>query len=106
MFPKLALVRVLDLRKPGPVSGACRIVGAKRGERTNLVKVILVELANEGCKVGMLEHPWEDGLCELIHVLSREIRDSNFISVTGVETTADLDYKAVPIGAPRYYSLE
>lgn len=48
-------------------------------KRANLVKVVLVELANERCKVGMFEHPREDGLCELVHVLSREIRGSNLI---------------------------
>jgi len=62
MFPKLAVVGVL-----------------------NLVKVILVELANKGSKIGMFKHPREDGLCELVHVL---------------------DYKAVTIRAPRNNPLE
>jgi len=62
MFPKLAVVGVLDL-----------------------VKVILVELANEGSKIGVFKHPREDGLCELVHIL---------------------DYKAITIRAPRNDPLE
>ena len=33
------------------------------------MEVVLVELADEGGEVGVLEHAREDGLCELVHVL-------------------------------------
>jgi hypothetical protein len=53
VFPKLAIVRILDLRKIGPISGACR-KGEKAGgnevkeeKKTDLVEVVLVELADE-----------------------------------------------------------
>ena len=77
----------------------------KGKKKTNLVKVILVELAYEGSKIGVFKHPREDGLCELIHILSREIRGSNHISARG-ETIANLDYKAVTIRPPRNDPLE
>ncbi len=48
MFAILVLVRVLDL-----------------------VEVVLVELADEACKVGVLKHAGEDGFCKLVHVLLR-----------------------------------
>jgi hypothetical protein len=107
MFPKLAVVGVLNLRKSGPIRWRPAGEGEReeKGKKTNLVKVILVELANEGSKIGVFEHPREDGLCELVHVLSREIRGSNHISARG-ETIADLDYKAVTIRAPRNDPLE
>ena len=79
MFPKLAVVGVLNLRKSGPIRWR---LPAEEGEKrkikkkTYLVKVVLVELADEGSKIGVFEHPREDGLCELVHVLSREIRGS------------------------------
>ena len=76
-----------------------------REKKTNLVKVILVELANEGSEIGMFKHPREDGLCKLVHILSREIRGSNHISARG-ETIANLDYKAVTIRPPRNDPLE
>ena len=44
------------------------------------MEVVLVELADEGGEVGVLEHAGEDGLCELVHVL---------------------DDEAVTVGAPR-----
>ena len=50
MFAELAVVGVLDLRKAGPISGACR-EGRKEGKKTDLVEVVLVELANKGRKV-------------------------------------------------------
>jgi len=62
VFPKLAFVGVFDL-----------------------VKVVLVELANKGRKVGVFEHPRQNGLCEFVHVLH---------------------YEAVTIGSPRDNSLE
>jgi hypothetical protein len=101
MFPKLAVVGVLNLRKTGPIRWRPSEEGETRGKekKTNLVKVILVELANEGRKIGVFKHPREDGLCELVHILSREIRGSNHISARG-ETIADLDYKAVAIRPP------
>ena len=108
MFTKLAVVGVLNLSgSPVRSDGACQPRQARRGKvnKTYLVEVILVELANKGSKVGVFEHPREDGLCELVHVLSREIRGSNHISARG-ETIADLDYKAVTIRAPRNYPLE
>ena len=49
------------------------------------MKVILVELADKGSKVGVFEHPREDGLCEFIHILSREI-SSNHLSARGAKT--------------------
>ena len=76
------------------------------GKNTDLVKVILVELADEGSKIGVFEHPRENGLCELVHILSREIRGSNHISARAGETIADLDYKAITIRAPRDHPLE
>ena len=33
------------------------------------MKVVLVELPDKAGKVGVLEHPREDGLCKLVHVL-------------------------------------
>ena len=48
---------------------------------THLVEVVLVQLANEACKVRMLEHPREDSLCELVHIL---------------------DDEAIALGTPRY----
>ena len=36
------------------------------------MEVILVQLSDEGGKVGMLEHAGQDGLCELVHVLDDE----------------------------------
>ena len=57
MFAKLIVVGVLDL-----------------------VEIVLVELPDEGSKVGVLEHPRQDRFRELVHVL---------------------DHKAVPSGAPR-----
>jgi hypothetical protein len=56
-----------------------------KGKKTDLVEIILVELANEGSKVGVLEHPRENGLCELVHIL---------------------DYKAVAVRAPGNHPLE
>ncbi len=35
------------------------------------MKVVLVELPHETGEVGVLEHARENGLCELVHVLSR-----------------------------------
>lgn len=49
VFPKLVIIRVLDL-----------------------MKVVLVELPHEAGKVGVLEHSWEDALRELVHVLYDE----------------------------------
>ena len=48
--------------------------GRKRAKkaRTYLVKVVLVELADKGGKVGVLEHAGEDGLGKLVHVLDDE----------------------------------
>ena len=34
----------------------------------DFVKVVFVELTDETGKIGVLEHPREDGLCELVHV--------------------------------------
>lgn len=45
------------------------------------MKVVLVELANKGGEIGVLEHAREDGFCELVHVL---------------------DDEAVALGAPRH----
>lgn len=50
---------------------------------TDLVEIVLVELADKGRKVRMFEHPRENGLCELVHVLSQEIRGSNLTSARG-----------------------
>ena len=36
------------------------------------MEVILVQLSDEGGKVGMLEHAGQDGLRELVHVLDDE----------------------------------
>ena len=36
------------------------------------MEVILVQLSDEGGKVGMLEHARQDGLRELVHVLDDE----------------------------------
>ena len=36
------------------------------------MKVVLVELADKGGEIGVLEHAGEDGLCELVHVLDDE----------------------------------
>ena len=36
------------------------------------MEVVLIELADEGGEVGVLEHAGEDGLCELVHVLDDE----------------------------------
>ena len=41
-------------------------------ERAYLVKVVFVELADKGSKIGVLEHAGEDGLCKLVHVLDDE----------------------------------
>ena len=49
MVAKLIFVRVLDL-----------------------VKVILVQLPDEGGKVGVFKHPGEDRFCEFIHILDDE----------------------------------
>ena len=38
----------------------------------DFVKVVFVELTDETGKIGVLEHPREDGLCELVHVLDDE----------------------------------
>ncbi len=35
----------------------------------DLVEIVLVELADEACEVGVLEHAGEDGFCKLVHVL-------------------------------------
>jgi hypothetical protein len=32
------------------------------------MEIILVELSDEGGKVGVLEHAWEDDLCKLVHI--------------------------------------
>jgi hypothetical protein len=37
-----------------------------------LVKIVFVELPNEGSKIGVLEHFWEDGFGELVHVFDYE----------------------------------
>jgi hypothetical protein len=50
---------------------------------TDLVEIVLVELADKGRKIRMFEHPRENGLCELIHVLSREIRGPNLTAMRG-----------------------
>ena len=47
MFGECVVVRVLDF-----------------------VEVVLIQLADEGSEVGVLEHPGEDALCELVHVLT------------------------------------
>lgn len=39
----------------------------------DLVKVVLVQLAHEAGKVGVLEHAGQDRLCELVHVLARRL---------------------------------
>jgi len=39
------------------------------GKGSHLVEIILVELADERGKVGVLEETWKDDLCELGHVL-------------------------------------
>lgn len=39
----------------------------------DLVEVILVKLTDKAGKVGVLEHAWEDRLCELGHVLEGEV---------------------------------
>ena len=36
------------------------------------MKVVLVELADKGGEIGVLEHAGEDGLCEFVHVLDDE----------------------------------
>jgi hypothetical protein len=41
----------------------------------DLVEIVLVELANEGSKIGVLEHARKDGLCKLVHIL--EMRQSD-----------------------------
>ena len=68
VLAKLVIVRVLDLKwrkaRGGSIGDSD---GARRG--TDLVKVVFVELADEGGKVGVLEHAREDGLCKLVHVL-------------------------------------
>ena len=85
VFPKLTVVGVLDLRNTGPISGACRRGrgGGNEVKMTDLVEIVLVELADKGRKVRMFEHPRQDGLCELVHILSREIRRSNLTSPRG-----------------------
>ena len=45
----------------------------------DFVKVVFVELTDETGEIGVLEHPREDGLGELVHVL---------------------DYKVVTLGTP------
>ena len=47
----------------------------------DFVKVVFVELTDETGEIGVLEHPREDGLGELVHVL---------------------DDEAVALGPPRY----
>ena len=49
MFAECVVVRVLDF-----------------------VEVVLIQLADERSEVGVLEHPGEDALCELVHVLDDE----------------------------------
>jgi hypothetical protein len=39
----------------------------------DFVKIVFVELPHEAGKVGVLEHPWEDRLCELVHVLHSRV---------------------------------
>jgi hypothetical protein len=46
MFAKLIVVGVLDL-----------------------VEIVFVQLPDERGKVGVLEHPGQDGFCEFVHVL-------------------------------------
>lgn len=38
----------------------------------DLVKVVLVQLAYKGSKVGVFEHSWEDGFGEFVHVFDDE----------------------------------
>ena len=38
----------------------------------DFVKVVFVELTDETGEIGVLEHPREDGLGELVHVLDDE----------------------------------
>lgn len=38
---------------------------------TDLMKIVLVELSNEGGEIGMLEESWENMLCEFADVLYR-----------------------------------
>ena len=38
----------------------------------HLVEIVLIQLAHEACKVRVLEHPREDRLRELVHVLDDE----------------------------------
>jgi len=54
----------------------------------DLVEVVLVELADEACKVGVLEHAGEDGFCELVHVFYDE-------SVTGLVPRDDVVERVV-----------
>lgn len=46
VFAELALVCILDL-----------------------MEIVLVELTDKGCKVGVFEHAWKDGFREFVHVL-------------------------------------
>lgn len=38
----------------------------------DFMKVVFVELANKGGKIGVFEHAREDGLCKIVHVLDDE----------------------------------
>lgn len=70
VLAKLVVVRVLDLRE-WEVRRSWK-EGEARGGDAYLVEVVLVELADERGKIGVLEHAGEDGLCELVHVLDDE----------------------------------
>jgi len=89
----------LTYGRPVRSDGARRARKVRRGKgkKTDLMEIILVELADEGSKVGVLEHPREDGLCELVHILSREIRGSNHISARGRQLRT-LTTKQSPLG--------
>ena len=66
MFAELVIVCVLDLGLYAQ-PGGLEVLG--RRKETYFVKVIFVELTDEGSEIGVLEHAGEDGLCKLVHVL-------------------------------------
>ena len=85
MLPELVIIHILDF-----------------------MKIIFVQLPHKTCKIRVLEHAWQDSLCEFTRVLQRnEMRLAELVMFSfPLRTGTHFDYETIAERTPANDGLE